>query len=496
MRKWTVILALVLGASLGLRGAALAADQWGKQASKLEETGKPARHTREERTSGAEHLALPGSIRDVYAGVRDKIVEVDFELEYELAGRTHSVKGGASGIVVREDGLVMFTGFALLRGAYQRLTPAGLQDIKVTFLDETEYQAEYVGTDRKLNLAFVRVKTAADTKLPFLEFKPAVSLEVGDPVIVCDVLPDKLGGGLKAEVARIAAVVQKPGKLYVIHPQAVQAVGAPVFNASGEAVGVIGISAAFGSQARSYVIGRTCATFLPASLLTPLIENPPPKESTRSWLGVSVRQALTPELATYWGVEGHQGVIVAHAYQGYPAAQAGIKDEDIIIEFDGEPVEVSRNNQIDNFIDRVGRIPPGRKIAVKVLRRQAGKFAQQVLEVTVEEAPKDRYHAEKFKDDDFGITVREVTFDSADDPEDPDSFVGVIVDKVEAGGWAGLGGVRARDRILKIGEDQVKGLDDFKRLLELARKAKQKEVLFFVRRGISTHYIRAETHWE
>jgi len=428
--------------------------------------------------------------------MRDKIVQVDFTVEYEALGRTHSLEGSASGIVVSADGLVMFTGFALFRGAYGQLTSRGPQDIKITFLDHTEYQADYVGVDRKLNLAFVKLETEADTRLPFLQFQTDISLEVGEPVMVCDLLPEALGGELKAELARISAVVEKPDRLYLIHPEAVRAVGAPVFNAAGDAVGVMGITAAFGSEGRSYVTGRGCATFMPASLFTHLIQNPPTKEGKRSWLGISVRQALTPELATYWGIEGRKGVIVAHAYKGYPATKAGIRDEDIIVEFAAEPLEVSSNAQIDTFTHRVTGIAAGTKVRVTVLRREQGKFAPHVLEVTLEEAPKDRYHAEKFSDDEFGITVREITFDSAEDPEDPESFAGIIVDTVEAGGWAGLAGVRPGDRVLNIGEDQVTGIDDFKRLLELARKAEKKEVLLFVRRAVTTHYIRIETHWE
>ncbi len=439
---------------------------------------------------------LGDQARRLHQALKDKIVKLDFTLEYEALGRTHSLEGSASGIVVSPDGLVMFTGFALFRGAYGQLTPGGPQDIKVTFLDQREYQADYVGVDRKLNLAFVKLKTEADAKLPFLEFKRDLRLEVGELVMVCDVLPERLGGGLKAELARISSVVEKPAGLCVIHPEAVRAVGAPVFTAAGDAVGVMGISAAFGREARSYVAGRTSATFMPASLFIHLIDNPPAKESKKSWLGISVRQALTPELAEYWDIEDRKGVIVAHAYKGYPAAQAGIKDEDIIVEFAREPVEVSSSLQIDTFTNRVTGIAPGTKVPVTVLRREQGEFAQHVLEVTLEEAPKDRYHAEKFSDDQFGITVREITFDSADDPEEPESFVGVIVDQVEPGGWAGLAGVRPGDRALKIGEDRVQGIDDFKRLLELARKAEKKEVLLFVRRAVTTHYIRIETHWE
>ena len=166
------------------------------------------------------------------------------------------------------------------------------------------------------------------------------------------------------------------------------------------------------------------------------------------------------------------------------------------MKFANEAVEVSHDREVAFFTSRVAIIPPGTKVPVTVFRKEADTYVPRTFEVTLAEAPRDRFHAEKFEDKEFGLTVRATTFDSVEDPEDPKSFLGVIVDKVEAAGWAGLGGIRRGDRILKIGQDEVQDLADFKQLLEKARQDKQKEVVFFIRRGISTHYIRADTDWK
>src|SRR5262249_18836887 len=94
---------------------------------------------------------------------------------------------------------------------------------------------------------------------------------------------------------------------------------------------------------------------------------------TRGWLGVSI-QPLTQELAKSFGIPGTQGALVASVSDDSPAAKAGFKPGDVIVTFDGKPVESPRV-----LPAIVANTPVGSTVPVVVLRD--GK--QQTVTVTV-----------------------------------------------------------------------------------------------------------------
>ena len=62
---------------------------------------------------------------------------------------------------------------------------------------------------------------------------------------------------------------------------------------------------------------------------------------TRGWLGVSI-QPLTPELAKSFGLTDSKGALVASVQDGSPAERAGVKPGDVIVRYDGKPVDSPR----------------------------------------------------------------------------------------------------------------------------------------------------------
>jgi serine protease Do len=98
---------------------------------------------------------------------------------------------------------------------------------------------------------------------------------------------------------------------------------------------------------------------------------------TRGYLGVKI-QALTPELATQLKLSGQTGALVGEVTPNSPAEKAGLKKNDVIIEFDGKGVTDSRHFRL-----MVAEKPPGSKVSVKVFRD--GK--QQTFTVELGELP-------------------------------------------------------------------------------------------------------------
>jgi serine protease Do len=109
--------------------------------------------------------------------------------------------------------------------------------------------------------------------------------------------------------------------------------GGPLVNLNGE---VIGINAAIMSESGGFEgLGFAIPCNLAKHISQELIEH---GKVTRGWMGISL-QRLTPELAKSFGLSDTKGVLVASVIKGSPADHAGIKHGDVIIVYEGQPVD-------------------------------------------------------------------------------------------------------------------------------------------------------------
>ncbi|MGH7277763.1 MAG: PDZ domain-containing protein, partial [Candidatus Rokuibacteriota bacterium] len=181
----------------------------------------------------------------------------------------------------------------------------------------------------------------------------------------------------------------------------------------------------------------------------------------RGWLGVSI-QPLTSELATSFGVKDAKGVLVAEVVPDSPAAKAGLKAGDVVLQFDGKPMEQPRD-----LSRAVATLKPGQAAKVTVWRDRR----EQTLPVTVAQAPGDRVAAARRGEsqaDLLGLEVRPVTPQIARQL-DLKTQDGVVVTRVEPGSPA-AGSVMRGDVIREINGQPVKSLGDFERLTKDAGK--------------------------
>jgi serine protease Do len=119
---------------------------------------------------------------------------------------------------------------------------------------------------------------------------------------------------------------------------------------------------------------------IPSNMVREVMESLVKKgKVTRGWLGVQI-QPLTPELAEKFGLKDTRGILVSDVSENSPAAEAGMKRGDIILEFDGKRVE-----DPVHLRNGVAHTEPGKKVPVKIWRK--GK--EMVLNVKIEELPKE-----------------------------------------------------------------------------------------------------------
>jgi len=201
---------------------------------------------------------------------------------------------------------------------------------------------------------------------------------------------------------------------------------------------------------------------------------------TRGWLGVSI-QPLTPELARSFGAKDPKGVLINEVVPDSPAAKAGLKPGDILLEFEGRPMEGPGDLQ-----RAVGLASPDRTAKVKVWREQSEK----TFEVKVGQAPDERQAQQPRSGGRarsmLGLEVRPVTPEIARQLN-LRSTDGVVVVRVEDGSAAAEAGVQRGDVIKQLNSQMVRTMVDFERLTRDVKEGDPLTVL--LQRGPMSLYV-------
>jgi C-terminal processing protease CtpA/Prc len=191
------------------------------------------------------------------------------------------------------------------------------------------------------------------------------------------------------------------------------------------------------------------------------------EKTKKGWLGVGV-QELTPSLREAMKVGDRQGLLITNVIEDSPADKANLKDEDVIVEFDGKKVE-----KADDFVRMVRNTAPGKKVTVKFIR--AGE--EKKVEVTIAERKSSRQsYRHSYSWDDgrnimifgrprLGVQVHELNKDLASYFK-VEANSGVLVLEVNEDSPAEKAGLKAGDVIIKIDGEGVKDPDDLIKALD------------------------------
>jgi serine protease Do len=343
--------------------------------------------------------------------------------------------------------------------------------IKVKSKDGKEYDADIVGRDAKTDIALIKIKSWRDFRA--VKWGDSDALKVGEWVVA-------IGSPFGLEHTVTAGIVSAKGRVIGSGPyddfiQTDASInpgnsGGPLINMKRE---VIGINTAIVSRSGGNVgIGFA----IPINLARGIIEQL--KASgivTRGWLGVSI-QNLSPELAEYYGVKDGKGALVGEVFEGDPAAKAGIKPKDVIIEVDGDKIEDSRD-----LSQKIAEIRVGEKITIKVVR--GGKEHTFRLEIAKRTEGKESLALQQPKGEtDLGMTVSTLTRELARQLNISETE-GIVVVSVEQDGPADKADVQEGDLILEIDHKPIKTLEDYQSQIKKVKKGETIPLLIKRRRA-------------
>ncbi|MDQ8021694.1 MAG: Do family serine endopeptidase [Moraxellaceae bacterium] len=254
-----------------------------------------------------------------------------------------------SGLIVGADGYIITNAHVV----------AGADEILVRLQDKREFAARLIGSDRRTDIALLRIEANG---LPRAVLGDPSKLRVGDWVLA-------IGSPFGFDNSVTAGIVSAKGRSFpddslVPFIQTDVAVnpgnsGGPLFNLRGEVIGINSqiYSRTGGFMGLSFSIPIDVAMDVQAQLRER-------GKVRRGRIGVLI-QEVTRDISDSFDLDRPRGALVGAVEPGSPADQAGIKVSDIILRFDGKPVETS--SELPRI---VGATQPGKKASLQVWRQR------------------------------------------------------------------------------------------------------------------------------
>jgi len=205
---------------------------------------------------------------------------------------------------------------------------------------------------------------------------------------------------------------------------------------------------------------------------------------TRGYLGVMI-QNITPALAEEFKLKDIKGALIGDVVDDGPAAKAGLKPGDVVLEFNGKKVSDSRHLQL-----AVAATKPDATVPMEILRQGDRK----TLDVTVKLLPGSEQMAAKDSDADDtgtlnGVGVGDVDAQARREFNIPKDVKGAIVTQVDPNCPAAEAGLKPGVVIQDINHHPVKSADEAVRLTE---KSGDKKTLLRVWANGGSHYVVVE----
>ena len=257
--------------------------------------------------------------------------------------------GLGSGVIISPDGYVLTNNHVV----------EGADEIEVTLTDSRRTRASVIGTDPDTDLAILKIDL---DKLPVIVLGNSDQLAVGDQVLA---IGNPFGVGQTVTSGIVSALGRSQLGINTFENFIQTDAAINPGNSGGALVDVngnlMGINTAIYSRSGgSMGIGFAIPVSTARLVLDGIVKDGP---VTRGWIGVEPNE-LSPELAETFGVKkATEGVIITGVLQDGPAAQAGMRPGDVIVQVDGKKV-----GNVSELLTAVAALKPGEASAFNVQR--------------------------------------------------------------------------------------------------------------------------------
>ncbi|MFA4884385.1 MAG: trypsin-like peptidase domain-containing protein [Desulfotomaculaceae bacterium] len=284
-----------------------------------------------------------------------------FRQFFGLPSQPRQEEGLGSGFIISKDGYIL-TNEHVIDGASSI-------SVTVTGFDR-DLEAKVAGADYDLDLALLKIEPGRD--LPSLNLGDSDQIRVGNWVIA-------IGNPYGLDHTVTTGVISAKGRPISVNDRQYENLlqtdasinpgnsGGPLLDLKGE---VIGINTAISSQAQG--IGFAIPTSTVRQVLEDLKNN---VSKSRPWVGVQVR-TVDNEIARYLGLDKAEGAVIDGVIAGSPAESAGLREWDVIVEFNGKKI-----SDADELVEAIKNTQAGQKVNISIIRqRQLSQLTVSVAE--------------------------------------------------------------------------------------------------------------------
>jgi serine protease Do len=284
------------------------------------------------------------------AQASNPIMEFFYGREYQQQQRPREVRGYGSGVIISSDGYIITNNHVI----------EDAENVEIALNDRRTYNAEVVGRDPSTDLALLKVKAE---NLPFVKYGDSDKLKVGEWVLA-------VGNPFNLTSTVTAGIVSAKGRSlgltgdYQIESFIQTDAALNMGNSGGALVdsngNLVGITSAIYSPSGAYS-GNSFA--IPVTIVSKVIGDLMEFGTVqRALIGVNIKDVSYQD-AEEQKLAAVRGILVTNVVENGAAEAAGMKQNDVIIEFDGVPV-----NSVGELQEQVGKHRPGDKATVKFIR--------------------------------------------------------------------------------------------------------------------------------
>ena len=377
-----------------------------------------------------------------------------------------------SGFVISEDGYIVTNNHVVENAS----------DIRVTFTDGLKLEAELIAFDAETDLALLKVN---GEDLPHLEFGDSDTAKVGNWVMAIG-NPHGLGGTVTAGI--VSARGRMLGGRYDDFIQTDASInrgnsGGPLFDLDGKVIGVNSmiISPSGGSIGIGFAIPSNLAKNIIDQLATT-------GEIQRAWLGVRI-QEVTDEIAQSLGLSKTYGALVQGLTPDSPALKDGIKEGDIIIEFNGNEVE-----SVQTLPKLVAKAQIGVSAKVVVWRDEQEKtlYVNLGKQPSLEELASIENEGSSIFIKELGIKIRNLSEDDKNRLQLSSAVSGVILTEVDSDSFLMRQNIKKDDIIIEMQNESISSTGDILKVIErVISQGKENVLIVFYAGPNSRKYIGA-----
>jgi Do/DeqQ family serine protease len=374
-----------------------------------------------------------------------------------------------SGFIFSKDGYIL-TNEHVVTSADQ---------IKVTLLNGDKYEAKYIGGDKELDIAVIKIDPG-EKELPILEIGDSDNISIGEWAVA---IGNPLGFQHTVTVGVISAKgrqIQKPsGEGYYSNLIQTDASinpgnsGGPLLNIHGQVVGINTaiVSSQYGSALGFAIPINLAMRFVDQLIKTGMVE--------KAYLGVYGR-TVDESTAKSIGLKVESGALVTDVIADSPADKAGLKTQDVIIKVNDLGIET-----FEELVAVVHSYPPESTVELTVNR-----FGEEItVEVKLghQNDEEGKLDEERYEDNRMGMVVGNIFPEDRERLSIPDEINGVIIREILSNNYASKLGLQKDDIIIKISINgqqlQVNKLQDYKEIVENVEQGDYVAV-FIYRQGV------------